>query len=84
MRDINLKMKTKLLLLISVLLIIATGYAQAPNLIPYQAVARDAAGNVVANRPIGLRFTIRNLLPFGTILYQETQLTDTLLGQVIR
>ena len=32
--------------------------AQAPQRFSYQAVVRDAAGNLVINRPVGIRFTI--------------------------
>jgi hypothetical protein len=40
--------------------------------IPYQAVARDNSGNVIANQLISLRFTLRDTLPAGTAVYQET------------
>ena len=51
--------------------------AQAPQSIPYQAVARDSIGNLIANENISLRFTIRNATAAGTILYRETQNTVT-------
>ncbi|MFN8286890.1 MAG: collagen-like protein [Chitinophagales bacterium] len=47
--------------------------AQAPQSFNYQAVARNAAGNVLQNQNVGLRFTIRDGSGTGTIVYQETQ-----------
>lgn len=51
--------------------------AQAPQAIPYQAVARDTNGSVLANQLVGLRLSIRNLSPGGTIVYQETHTATT-------
>lgn len=52
-------------------------FAQAPQAIPYQAVARDVNGNVLGNQAISLRFSVHDLLPSGTIVYQETQSLST-------
>jgi hypothetical protein len=70
-------MKHKLLLAIYFLCIAFTCDAQAPNAIPYQAVARDNNGNVIANQNISLRFTILQGSTTGTVVYQETQSTTT-------
>ena len=51
--------------------------AQAPEAIPYQAVVRNNSGNIIANKSIGLRFSIRDLASTGTIVYQETQTATT-------
>jgi len=51
--------------------------AQAPQAIPYQAVVRNNAGNIIANKTIGLQFEIRNSSATGTLLYQETQTATT-------
>ncbi len=45
---------------------------QAPNAIPYQAVARDSAGNPIASQNISLRFSIRDVIATGIIVYPET------------
>ncbi|MBL0098528.1 MAG: collagen-like protein [Bacteroidetes bacterium] len=45
--------------------------------IPYQAVARDLAGNVYANQNISLRFSIRDNSSNGSIVYSETQTKTT-------
>jgi hypothetical protein len=56
------------------LLFIAIGaLGQAPQFIPYQAVARDAAGLVVPNQSIGLRFTIHDQTFNGPAAWQEEQ-----------
>lgn len=46
--------------------------AQVPQGLNYQAVARNASGNVIVNQNVGLRFTVRNGSATGTIEYQET------------
>jgi hypothetical protein len=60
-----------------VLLAIVTLKAQAPQSIPYQAVARNAAGNLIAGRNVALRFTIHDVTSGGTVVYRETQSTGT-------
>ena len=47
--------------------------AQPPQLIPYQAIARDNAGNPVLNQNIGLRFSIHNQTINGAVVWQESQ-----------
>lgn len=51
--------------------------AQAPQAIPYQAVARNNTGSVISNQTIAIRFTIHNTAANGPMLYQETQSTST-------
>ncbi len=67
----------KLQLLAALLLLAVLSNAQAPQLMNYQAVARDNAGTVIANQSIGLRFSILNNSPTGTAVYVETQTTST-------
>jgi hypothetical protein len=56
-------------------------YAQAPQAIPYQGVARNAAGNILASQPIGLLINIHDVTSTGTIVYSETQtITTSTLG----
>ncbi|MBK8586899.1 MAG: hypothetical protein IPN88_16315 [Bacteroidetes bacterium] len=47
--------------------------AQAPQAIPYQAVARDIVGNLISNQPISIRFSIHDSTANGTVVYKETQ-----------
>src|ERR1700722_20465464 len=51
--------------------------AQAPQAIPYRAVARNAAGTLLPNQNVSIRFTIHDASANGTILYQETQSATT-------
>ncbi len=51
--------------------------AQAPALIPYQAVARDAAGQPLANTNVNARITIHEGSANGTSVWQETQTVTT-------
>jgi len=51
--------------------------AQAPALIPYQAVARDGAGQPLASTTINARFTIHNETANGTVVWQELQTVST-------
>ncbi len=61
----------------SLFLIIASSFAQAPpEGINYQAVARNNAGQALAGRHIMVRFSIRDSLINGPVIFQE-QHTDT-------
>jgi len=51
--------------------------AQTPNLINYQAVARNSSGNIMVNQPISVRLTIHDGSVSGTVLYKETQTLTT-------
>jgi uncharacterized protein (TIGR02145 family) len=55
--------------------------AQAPALIPYQAIARNAAGEPLASSTINARFTIHDGTAAGASVWQELQtVTTTSLG----
>ena len=58
-------------------LIINTVNAQVPQKISYQAVARDASGNILTNQAVRVRLTIHQSTPTGTIQFQEIQSTTT-------
>ncbi|PJB15084.1 MAG: hypothetical protein CO118_05230, partial [Flavobacteriales bacterium CG_4_9_14_3_um_filter_32_8] len=51
--------------------------AQVPNLINYQAVARDLSGNPLVSTPVTVVFEIRQTSPLGTIVYNETHVSST-------
>jgi hypothetical protein len=60
------------------LLIHATlSWAQAPQGIPYQAIARDGNGTALVSQPIAIRFTLRNINATGSIVFQETHAAAT-------
>jgi uncharacterized protein (TIGR02145 family) len=72
-------MRFSLLIILSVLNLVLN--AQAPALIPYQAVARDAAGQALNNATINARFTIHDGAATGAVVWQELQtVTTTALG----
>lgn len=58
-----------------------TSLAQAPQAIPYQGVARNAAGNIIASQPVSLRVSIHDISPGGTVVFSEIHnITTTSLG----
>lgn len=50
----------------------STVNAQTPQSFNYQAVARDGAGNALANKTVGLALSILDGSPSGTVVYSET------------
>ncbi len=52
-------------------------HGQVPNQINYQAVARNSVGNVLPNKKITARLSIRDGSGTGTILYKETRTITT-------
>ena len=51
--------------------------AQTPQAIPYQAVARNSAGVPLSNQNIKVRFSIRDSILSGIIIYRETHTATT-------
>ena len=52
-------------------------FAQVPQAIPYQAVARNSIGNTINNQSVSLRFSIHDVSAGGVVVYKETQTTTT-------
>ena len=73
-------LKTKAVIILTLIAISLAGYAQAPNLINYQGVARNAVGNPLPNQTINLRLSLHNLSASGTVVYTETRPITTNLG----
>lgn len=48
-------------------------FSQTTQAIPYQAVARDNAGNLIANQNISLRFSIHDSSAVGTVVYEFSE-----------
>ena len=67
----------KILLTITAFLAMLLTFAQAPNLLNYQGVARNAVGNVLPNQSISLRLSILNTTATGTAVYSETRTVVT-------
>ena len=72
-------MKKALMILIAAIGLAAALNAngQTPQLINYQAVARDASGSILINTTIGIRLSVLDGATSGTIQYQETQSATT-------
>ncbi len=69
-------MKKSFTFLIAVLFSVCV-YAQAPQKMSYQAVIRDASGNLITSHAVGLRLSILQGSATGTIVYAETQISTT-------
>ena len=57
---------------ISFLLVAISVFAQAPQAINYQGIARDGSGNPLMSHLLGLELTIHGGSTIGPIVYQET------------
>jgi hypothetical protein len=73
-------LKSKILSIFILLAMGFAGFAQAPNLLNYQGVARNAVGNPLPNQSMILRLSVRNLSATGTVVYSETRPITTNLG----
>lgn len=71
------EMKQKLLTVLMVFCSIIIADAQPPQAFKYQAVVRNAGGELVANQAVGIRISIRNNDVSGPINYQETHMVTT-------
>ncbi|MFI5196803.1 MAG: hypothetical protein ACHQD8_06915 [Chitinophagales bacterium] len=72
-------MKSVKHLLIVAIIMVTTINAkgQIPQIINYQAVARNASGAIITSQPIGVRLTVHDVFATGTVQYQETQTATT-------
>jgi hypothetical protein len=70
-------MRNLVLALIALCCVSANLLAQAPQSIPYQAVARDAGGHLLIEQSINLRFSIRDQAVNGPVIYSESHPTVT-------
>ena len=62
----------KLFAIITALLLSAGVFAQAPQKMSYQCVIRNATGILVTNQSIGVKISILQGSPLGTVTYSET------------
>ena len=67
----------KIYLFLTALLLTITGMAQVPDAINFQAIARDANGDIMPNTTIQLRLTVIDGSPSGTEIYQELRALTT-------
>ena len=66
--------KMRLLVTLAFALFLSVLKAQSPQLMNYQAVVRNTAGQPVINGNINIRFTIRDSIATGTPVFSEHQL----------
>ena len=62
----------KIIYTLLTVLLSASIYAQAPQSFKYQAIARDASGDVIANQNVGMQVSILQGSTSGTSVYSET------------
>jgi len=62
---------------IIVLILSATVFAQAPQSFKYQAVARDASGEVIADQQVSFQISVLQGSETGTSVYSETHVDST-------
>jgi hypothetical protein len=67
----------KFLALLTLLGLITNTYAQVPQGIPYQAIARNGQGQPLANTNVKVRFSILDSTATGTAVYIESHNTTT-------
>jgi hypothetical protein len=70
-------MKKILLQLCVALLFVSAASAQAPGIFNYQAVARNAVGNALASKNIGVKITVHDGSATGPTVYSETRTLTT-------
>lgn len=70
-------MKRSLCILFVLQLVFIITFAQAPGLLNYQGVARNSVGNVLPNKTIKLRLSIRDGSAAGPVVYTETRSVTT-------
>jgi len=62
----------KLFTILTIVLLSIISYSQAPQKLSYQAVIRNSSGQLVTNHAVGIKATILQGSPSGTVVYQET------------
>lgn len=67
----------KLLTIASCLILAISLYAQSPQKMSYQAVIRNASGNLISSSSVGMRISILQGTSSGTPVYVETQTGNT-------
>jgi hypothetical protein len=70
-------MNTKILIVIFTLAIFIKSFAQAPQAINYQGVARNAAGKPYPNQNVALQISIHANTATGNIIYKEAHAATT-------
>ncbi|MEK0412626.1 MAG: hypothetical protein RL070_114 [Bacteroidota bacterium] len=67
----------KYILMLSMLVFVATAYAQIPQQLNYQGIARNASGEPISTHVITVRLSIIDSAANGIVTYQETKTVST-------
>jgi hypothetical protein len=67
----------KIITICVAILMTANVFAQAPNIMSYQAVIRNTSNALVTSSAVGMRISILQTSPSGTAVYVETQTPTT-------
>ena len=70
-------LRVAVIIIIINMLIGSSIFAQSPEAFKYQAIARDASGNVIANQNVSFRISIIKTSATGTPVYVETHYSIT-------
>jgi Collagen triple helix repeat (20 copies) len=70
-------MKKHVFILTTLLLYVFTGFAQSPQAIKYQGVARNSAGAVLNNQSITVQVSMHDLTGTGAVVYKEVHTVTT-------
>jgi len=70
-------MKKTILLIVSIIFYCFHSTAQVPQSFKYQAVARDASGEVIADQKVSFQISILQSSETGTSVYSETHVDST-------
>ena len=70
-------MKRLILIVTIIALNIGALRAQSPDMFNYQAVARNDQGEIIANQNVGIKISVRQGSPNGTIVYAEEHNAST-------
>ena len=71
------KIRLVLIIALAHLLISSSIFAQAPQKMSYQAVIRNSNDSLLVSTPVGMRISLVQSSPTGTVVYSETQTTTT-------
>lgn len=58
-------------------LLSVVAFAQAPQLVGYQAVIRDANGKIMKDSPVGVKISIMQNSEYGNVVYEERRVVTT-------
>ncbi len=70
-------MKKKAILIISIICFSFLAWAQAPEMVSYQSIIRDADNNLISNKEVGVQISILHGSAEGSAVYLETQNPET-------